>query len=180
MFLMVHLTVNFSAINGEEAYNKAASFMGNIPFNMFLAIALIFVPILFHGIYGVIICRDAKNNVSTYRYEKNWYFYFQRLSGIIAFLFMIWHVATTTVQAWLGAEVNFDMVANLVDNPIYLIFYIVGIVAATFHLGNGIRTMLITWGITASKQSQRLGKWIGFIVFVVFTAIGLTAIFAFV
>ncbi|MBB5172410.1 succinate dehydrogenase / fumarate reductase cytochrome b subunit [Texcoconibacillus texcoconensis] len=180
VFLIIHLSVNFTAILGEEAYNEAAAFMGSLPFNTILAIFVIYIPILFHGIYGIFISREAKNNISSYRYERNWYFYLQRLSGIIALLFIIWHVATTRVPATFGAEVNFDMIANLVKNPIYLVFFIVGTLMTIFHFANGVRTMLITWGITVSEKSQRLGKFIAVTLFILLSAIGIVAIFAFV
>ncbi|GEL07882.1 succinate dehydrogenase [Salisediminibacterium halotolerans] len=180
VFLFVHFGINYTAFYGEEAFNNAAAFMGNLPFRYAMELFIIFIPLLFHGIYGIVIARDAKNNLTTYRYEKNLYFYFQRLSGIVVFLFLIWHVGTTRVPAAFGAEVNFDMVANLVENPLYLIFYIVGILMTTFHFSNGFRTMLITWGITANQKSQQFGKMLGILLFLVLSGIGLTAIFAFV
>lgn len=180
VFLIVHLSINYTAFYGEDVYNQAASLMGNLPFRYALELFIIFIPILFHGIYGIMIAREAKNNIAAYRYEKNWYFYFQRLSGIIIFLFLIWHVGTTRVPAAFGAEVTFDMVANLVKNPIYLSFYIIGILMTMFHFSNGIRTMLITWGITVNQKSQIIGKYLAVFLFIVLSGLALVAIFAFV
>ncbi|MCE7791848.1 succinate dehydrogenase cytochrome b558 subunit [Salipaludibacillus sp. CUR1] len=180
VFLFVHFAINYTAFYGAETYNQAAAMMGNLPFRYAMEIGIIFIPLLFHGIYGIYIAREAKNNISAYKYEKNWYFYFQRVSGILVFLFLVWHVGTTRVPAAFGAEVNFDMVASLVANPVYLFFYIVGILMTTYHFSNGFRTMLITWGITVNRKSQNFGKVIGVILFVVLSGIGLTAIFAFV
>ena len=180
VFLFVHFGINYAAFYGEEAYNTAASMMGNLPFRYAMEVFIIFIPLLFHGIYGIVIAREAKQNIRAYRYEKNWYFYFQRISGIGVFLFLIWHVGTTRVPAAFGADVNFDMVANLVANPVYLFFYIAGILMTTYHFSNGVRTMLITWGITVNQKSQFFGKIVGVMLFVALSAIGLTAIFAFV
>ncbi|WP_280770684.1 succinate dehydrogenase [Salipaludibacillus daqingensis] len=180
VFLFVHFGINYTAFYGEDAYNTAAAMMGNLPFRYAMEIFIIFIPLLFHGIYGIAIAREAKNNLSVYRYEKNMYFYFQRLSGIVVFLFLIWHVGTTRVPAAFGAEVNYDMVANLVSNPIYLMFYIVGILMTTYHFSNGFRTMLITWGITVNQRSQKFGIILGILMFIGLSAIGLIAIFAFV
>jgi len=180
VFLFIHFGINYTAFYGEEVYNQAASMMGNLPFRYVLELVVIFIPILFHAGYGIFIAREAKNNISAYKYEKNWYFYLQRLSGMAVFVFLIWHVSTTRIAAMFGAEVNFDMVANLVSNPVYLIFYVVGILMTTYHFSNGIRTMLITWGLTVNQKSQNFGKWIGIILFVIMSGIGLTAVFAFV
>ncbi|AOM84059.1 succinate dehydrogenase [Salisediminibacterium beveridgei] len=180
VFLFVHFGINYAAFYGEEAYNTAAEMMGNLPFRYVMEIFIIFIPLLFHGIYGIVIAREAKNNISAYKFEKNVYFYFQRFSGVAVFLFLIWHVGTTRIPAAFGADVNFDMVANLVANPVYLAFYIIGILMTTYHFSNGFRTMLITWGITVNQKSQYFGKVIGILLFVVLSFIGLTAIFAFV
>ncbi|SDZ49368.1 succinate dehydrogenase / fumarate reductase cytochrome b subunit [Evansella caseinilytica] len=180
VFLIVHFGINYTAFYGEETYNQAAAMMGNLPFRYVMELFIIFIPLLYHGIYGVYIAREAKNNLSVYKYEKNWYFHFQRLSGIVVFLFLIWHVGTTRVAAAFGAEVTFDMVANLVANPVYLSFYLIGILMTTFHFSNGVRTMLITWGITVNQKSQNFGKMLGIVLFILLTGIGMIAIFAFV
>ncbi len=67
----------------------------------------------------------------------------QRLTGIITLIFVVWHVWETRVQAAFGAEVNYDMMANIVANPFMLAFYIVGIVSAVFHFANGLWSFLL-------------------------------------
>lgn len=47
LFLTQHLVVNHFATQGPEAFNRAASFMGNLPFRYFLEIFIIFLPLLF-------------------------------------------------------------------------------------------------------------------------------------
>ena len=44
LYLTVHLVVNHFATQGEEAFNKAADFMGSLPFLIFLEIFVIFLP----------------------------------------------------------------------------------------------------------------------------------------
>ncbi|WP_280770325.1 succinate dehydrogenase [Salipaludibacillus daqingensis] len=180
VFLLVHFGINYTAFYGEEVYNQAAGLMDQLPFKYALELFVIFIPLLFHGIYGIFIAREAKMKMSVYSYEKNWYFYFQRLSGILVFIFIIWHVWTTRVQVFFGAEVNFQMVSELVANPFFLLFYIIGITMATFHFSNGLRTMLITWGLTVSEHSQKAAKYGAIGVFVLLTGVGMVAIFAFV
>lgn len=179
-FLIFHLFLNYSATYGEETYNNAAAFMMNLPFKIVLEMGLIFIPLLFHGIYGVVIALEAKNNVKNYSYEQNWYFYLQRVTGIIALLFVVWHVWQTRVQAALGVNVDFQMMAEIVASPLVLVLYIIGILSATFHFSNGLRTMLITWGITVSNKSQKFAKYLGIILFFFLSYVGLQAIFAFI
>ncbi|MCL6617514.1 MAG: succinate dehydrogenase cytochrome b558 subunit, partial [Anoxybacillus ayderensis] len=138
LFLTQHLVVNHFATRGADAFNKAAAFMEQLPFRYFLEIFVIFLPLLFHAIYGLYIAFTAQNNVSRYGYFRNWMFMLQRLTGIITLIFVVWHVWETRVQAAFGAEVNYDMMANIVANPFMLAFYIVGIVSAVFHFANGL------------------------------------------
>lgn len=180
VFLLQHLVINHFATRGEEAFNAASDFMGQLPFRIFLEIFIIFLPLLYHAIYGVYIAFTAKNNVGRYGFFRNWMFFLQRLTGIITLIFVAWHVWETRVQAAFGAEVNFDMMANILSNPAMLVFYIVGVLSAIFHFANGLWSFCVSWGITVSPRSQQVLTYITMIIFVGVSIIGLRAIFAFV
>ena len=59
-FLLVHLTVNHQATKGAGAFDKASQFMESLPFLLALEILLIYLPILYHALYGVHIAFTAK------------------------------------------------------------------------------------------------------------------------
>lgn len=179
-FLIVHLTVNYYATQGPEAYNTAAHVMENLPFRYFLEITLIFLPLIFHAVYGLYIAFQAKHNTSTYSYFRNWLFRLQRTTGVIVLIFVTWHVWETRIAAALGAEVNFDMMAEVVSNPIALILYIIGITATTFHFANGLWSFAITWGITVSPRSQHIATYVTMGLFIALTYVGIHSILAFV
>lgn len=180
LFLTTHLVVNFSATKGVEAYNDAVGFMGSLPFLIFLEIFVIYLPLLYHAIYGIYIAFTAKNNVGRFSHFRNWMFVLQRITGVITFIFVVWHVWQTRIAAAFGAEVNFDMMANIVDNPLVLAFYILGIVSAVFHFANGLWSFLVSWGITMSPRSQQISTYVTMGIFVVISIIGVRAILAFV
>jgi hypothetical protein len=48
-------------------------------------------------------------------------------------------------------------------DPLYTLFYVVGITAAAFHLGNGLFNFGIRWGITIGNTAQRISAilWSG-------------------
>jgi succinate dehydrogenase / fumarate reductase, cytochrome b subunit len=179
LFLVQHLVVNHFATRGPEAFNRAAHFMENLPFRYFLEIFVIFLPLLFHAIYGLYIAFTAKNNVSQYNYFRNWMFMLQRLSGIITLIFVTWHVWETRVQAAFGAEVNYEMMANIVDNPIMLGFYILGIISTVFHFSNGLWSFFVSWGITVTPRSQQISTYVTMAIFVALSIVGIRAILAF-
>jgi len=181
IFLPFHLCLNFTSLWGQETYDVAAGFLGKIPFIWVVEWVVIFIPILFHGIYGFYIARQAKNNVSQFNYARNWFFFLQRLTGIIAFLFICWHVWETRIQVALGlGHPSWSMMSEIVASPLSLILYLIGIVSAVYHLFNGIWTFLITWGITVSPKSQKVSRFITTAGFFAFSIVGVLAILAFV
>ncbi|WP_044894574.1 succinate dehydrogenase cytochrome b558 subunit [Bacillus alveayuensis] len=179
LFLVQHLVVNHFATRGPEAFNRAAHFMENLPFRYFLEIFVIFLPLLFHAIYGLYIAFTAKNNVSRYNYFRNWMFMLQRLSGIITLIFITWHVWQTRVQAAFGAAVNYEMMADIVDNPIMLWFYILGVISTVFHFANGLWSFFVSWGITVTPRSQLISTYVTMAIFVALSIVGIRAILAF-
>lgn len=180
IFLIVHLVVNHFIVNGQEAFNNAAGFMEKLPFLIVLEFIMIYLPILFHAIYGLYIVFTAKHNVKNLGYFRNWMFLFQRISGVITFIFIVWHVWQTRIQRMMGAEVNYDMMHDIVENPFMLGFYIVGIVSTVFHFSNGLWSFLVSWGITITPRSQRITTYVTIIIFIALSFVGIRAITAFV
>ena len=86
----------------------------------------------------------------------------------------------TRIAAAFGAEVNFDMMADIVSNPVMLWFYIICIVSAVFHFANGLWSFFVSWGITVSPRSQQISTYVTIGFFVVLSIIGVRAILAFV
>lgn len=180
LFLLVHLTVNHYVVDGPEAFNKAAGVMEHLPFLIVLEFLVIYIPILFHAIYGLYIAFTAKNNVGRFGYFRNWMFLLQRVTGVITFIFIVWHVWETRIQRAFGAEVNYDMMHDIVENPFMLGFYIVGIISAVFHFSNGLWSFLVSWGITITPRSQRITTYVTIILFIALSVVGIRAITAFV
>ncbi|UTM17001.1 succinate dehydrogenase cytochrome B558 [Bacillus paranthracis] len=180
VFLTQHLIVNNFATRGAEAFNKAAGFMELLPFRYALEIFIIFLPILYHAIYGLYIAFTAKNNAVSYDYFRNWMFVFQRISGIVTLIFISWHVWETRIQAALGKEVNYDMMADILNNPAMFAFYLVGVVSTIFHFANGLWTFCISWGITVSPRSQRISTYVTLAIFLGLSYVGVSALLAFI
>ncbi|MDN4607194.1 succinate dehydrogenase cytochrome b558 subunit [Sporosarcina highlanderae] len=180
LFVAQHLVINHFATRGEEAFNTASNFMGNLPFVLFLEWIIIYLPLMFHGFYGVYIAFTAKNNVQRYGTFRNWMFLLQRVTGVFLVIFIAWHVYETRIQKALGAEVNFNMMEEILSNPFMLAFYIAGVLAATFHLANGLWSFAVTWGIAQSPRSQTIVTYITIVAFLVLSVIGVQALLAFV
>lgn len=182
-FLLVHLLVNHQATKGAEAFNHAAGFMESLPFLIVLEFLFIYIPLVYHGVYGVHIAFTAQANVGHYSQFRNVMFFLQRATGIISFIFIAIHLWQTRIQKAIGGhEVNYDMIHDLIQSHpiIVLVGYIIGILAVVFHFSNGLWSFLVTWGVLQSKFSQRVFTWVSLIVFLILGYIGVSAIIAFV
>lgn len=180
LFLAQHLVINHFATRGPEAFNSASNFMGNLPFVLFLEWIVIYIPLMFHAFYGVYIAFTGKSNVKRFGTFRNWLFMLQRITGVFLVIFIAWHIYQTRIQKALGAEVDYNMMADIFQSPFMIAFYIAGVIAATFHLSNGLWGFLVTWGIVQSPRSQKIVTYVSLAAFVVLSVIGVQAIFAFV
>jgi succinate dehydrogenase / fumarate reductase cytochrome b subunit len=47
------------------------------------------------------------------------------------------------------------MMADILSDPGWLAFYVVGLVAVSYHLANGLRGFLLTWGAVVGDRARR-------------------------
>src|SRR6201994_5105932 len=65
-FLIEHIVSNFEALNGPLAYAQQVKFLNGLPLVRVLEWAFIFLPLAFHGLYGVYIALRGRDNVNVY------------------------------------------------------------------------------------------------------------------
>jgi succinate dehydrogenase / fumarate reductase cytochrome b subunit len=113
---------------------------------------------------------------------RNWAFAAQRVTGVITFVFVVWHVWSTRVQIALGT-VEQDAIGlhmhEIVSNPVYFWIYFVCIVAAVFHFSNGLWSFLVSWGITVGPRAQRISSYATMGIFILMTLMFWMALGAF-
>ena len=180
VFLVEHLITNSFATFGPEVYNEKIEFIQSLPYLFALEVGFIFAPLLFHALFGFVFLWAWKDNSYRYHYPRNFLYTLQRVTGIIAFIFIGVHVWSFRIQTVLtGVPIDFDLVANaMVDVKIFL-FYILGIAASVFHFSNGVWGFLIHWGITIGPKSQRIAGVVCAGLGVALLYIGLDALWAF-
>lgn len=173
-FMIQHLLLNSYSLRGEAEFNAVAKVIGYLPFVALVEIGVIFVPLLFHSIYGFVITAEMRQNVGVYQYGRNYLYLMQRVSGVIAFLYIVYHVYSTTITRRLyeftggalsGHEEGFRAISHAAmqwrfADPLYLIIYIIGITMASFHLANGLFNFGIRWGITIGDKAQKISGMI--------------------
>ncbi len=179
-FLLEHLYSNAVAMHGAAAYNRQVATLQGIPFVAVLEVVLIFIPLLYHAIYGLSLAFLSRHNVGSYGYQHNWRFFLQRLSGIVTLVFVVYHLWAIRVQALVfGTEVNFQAVAQHVSSPWIFSFYVLGVISTAFHFSNGLWAGLITWGFTVGQRAQRRSAIVLMLVFALLSLIGVGSLAAF-
>jgi succinate dehydrogenase / fumarate reductase, cytochrome b subunit len=176
-FLAEHFWSNSYALVSVEKYNETSRELQTIPWRLPVEFLVIWLPLLFHGVYGIYIWWSGKSSPWSHPWMANWLYTLQRWSGIVAFVFIGWHLYT---ERWLtqGRSTYADVAASL-RHPCYLAFYVLGVVASSFHLGNGLWNFCCKWGIAVSPRAQKMAGWMGVFVAVTFSLVGIAIVVAF-
>jgi succinate dehydrogenase / fumarate reductase, cytochrome b subunit len=188
LFFFVHMFTNAKAMNGEKVFEDAVADIHHIPFLLFIEIFGIFLPLLYHSVYGIVISSEARANVGAYNYGRNWFYVFQRLTGIFLFFFILFHILNFRFGLIPGLNQtaiagNADRAFNIVSSefaiPWIFGLYIVGIAATAWHLGYGLWLFAVDWGLVIGEKAQKYALYA--CIFVAFSlfAVGANAMVSF-
>jgi succinate dehydrogenase / fumarate reductase cytochrome b subunit len=156
LYVLFHLGVNSFAAGGPESYNRMAEFLESLPYLLAIEIPFIWLPILYHAGYGIYIHATGRPNPFQYAYRSNWLYWLQRWSGIVTLVFIGWHFWQTRLANYIyGRVIDFRMMADILSDSGWLAFYVVGLVAVSYHLANGLRSFLLTWGAVVGGRARR-------------------------
>ena len=185
LYIFVHLTVNATIVQGGDVFAKQVEKIHSLPFLIAIEWGTLFLPFLFHSIYGTWILVNGQPNVSNYPTQRNSFYLLQRISAVAIVLFVLFHVLALKYGAF-GVSFAFDPYANqagTVSRHLHMgtwvvIVYLVGILMTAFHTANGFANAGITWGATISMGSQRRLGLACLGAFVALLALGYVALFA--
>jgi succinate dehydrogenase / fumarate reductase cytochrome b subunit len=193
-YMVIHLLTNATVLDSPATFQKNVYAIHSLGVILPLVEwVFIFIPLLFHAIYGVLIIRGAVPNSSTYRYGSNVRYTLQRATGMIAFAFIAWHVFH--MHGWFHADAWMHSVAEPLGggkfraynatstaaeamrmSGLVPILYTIGVLASVFHLANGIWTFGITWGVWVTPRAQRWATMACLIFGIGLSVVGLSAL----
>ena len=109
-FLAFHLWENSMSRKGADFFNEhvVEGIAEMLNYN-YIVETFLFGAILLHAVYGLVIWMQGRTTLGRYNYFANWRYFFQRVTSITTFAFIIWHVWQTRVQAGLHEEVHADL-----------------------------------------------------------------------
>ena len=77
-FLIEHLISNWEAVQGPVAYGQQVKFLNSLPLVRVMEWVFIFIPLIYHAIYGIYIWIRGRANVVYYPWAGNWLYVSQR------------------------------------------------------------------------------------------------------
>ena len=171
-YLLAHIILeNSFVLAGPQRFDFLVRLIGLLPPPVLLAAEVLFIwgPLLFHALYGFVRVAQSELDNPLHNDQLGAYLYtLQRISGVIAVVFIFWHVWTTRMQFYFfDAEITFDFMHRIVMDPVRFAFFLIGVLASVFHFTNGLWTFAITWGITVGTRAQRAVRVASMILFVV-------------
>jgi succinate dehydrogenase / fumarate reductase cytochrome b subunit len=172
-FLVEHMYSNFQAVGpgGAQRFDNVVKELQTNPIVIFLEIGLIGLPLLYHAAYGLFVATQARPNVGSYGWMRNWMYLLQRITGVILIFYIGYHVWNTRLAPIFQTDnpllQNVDgkalvssaymhnyLLETHLGIPVFWI-YVVGVSAAVFHFSNGLWNLAYHWGLTVSPSSQR-------------------------
>jgi succinate dehydrogenase / fumarate reductase cytochrome b subunit len=189
IFFFVHMYTNSTAMSGAKVFNDHVQDIHNMPYLIFIEIFGIFIPLLYHSVYGILISSESKPNVLNYGYSRNWFYVFQRVTGVFLFFFLFFHILNfrfglipglNLVPVAGNADRAFSIVSNEFQSYWVLGIYILGVTATAWHLAYGFWLFAVDWGIVIGEKAQRVTLYASLALAVFLSAVGINAAAAFV
>lgn len=193
-YMVLHLLTNASILNGVGTFQSNVNAIHSLGSVLPLVEwVFIFLPILFHAVVGVWIYTTGIPNSTQYKFAANRRYTWQRWTGIIAFVFIFFHVLH--LHGWFHFEwwkhnvlepLNMgrfrpysagSTLALALRGVVWPVFYAVGVVACVYHLANGVWTAGITWGVWLTPKSQSRASWVCAAFGVGLAIVGLSALY---
>jgi len=181
-FLIEHFISNAFATNGPAAYTKQVELLSSFPFVFFLELFGIWIPIGYHALYGFYIWYRGESNIGEYPWTGNWMYGAQRWTGTVAFFYILyhtWHLRFTGVHLLTHPDAAFGKVQLEFQNIWIALFYLVGIVAASWHFAYGLWLFAAKWGITSGDNARRKFGYVCFAIGLLFVVVGIVTMRSF-
>jgi succinate dehydrogenase / fumarate reductase, cytochrome b subunit len=182
LFLIEHFISNAFATRGPAAYTKQVELLSSFPFVVALELFGIWLPILYHGLYGFYIWYRGDGNLGAYPWTGNWMYSAQRWTGGVAFVYMLWHtwhLRFTGVHILAHPGAAFGKVQGEFEHPWAVAFYALGIFCASWHFSYGLWLFAVKWGIVTGDRARRRLGYLALAIGLVFIGVGAATMYSF-
>lgn len=176
----LHLWDNLSAYAGAQAWEQAVTGARH-PLNQALLVVLVLLPLVLHTVWGIARLASSRPNNVRYGYYENLKYLLQRLSalGLLGFIGAHLWLAWAQPRFVEGRPEPFaDISREMAHHTPTLVVYILGVLAVSYHLANGLQTFAMGQGVVASAGALKRLEWVVYLTFVLLLAMGWGSVFA--
>lgn len=162
LFLTFHMSMNVAALFSGEAYNMICEFLGANWYALVATLGLAFLTVV-HIVYAFWLTmqnRAARGNerysVTSRSKKVEWASQNMLVLGIIVLLGLLLHLFNFWYNMMFAELTGMEMAHDPADgfayiqdtfaNPLYVVLYIVWLVAIWFHLSHGFWSAMQTFG----------------------------------
>ncbi|HHH27062.1 MAG TPA: succinate dehydrogenase, partial [Polyangiaceae bacterium] len=158
VFMLVELWTHAKALDGPAAHSDAIRLLAA----GWIWPLLIGLPMAFHAGYGLWLAFRSRYTVARYPTSANWNYTLQRATGVVAAIFIGYHLATFWVPLRLGRvapdEAFFllsgHLSSTLMGIPLIGLGYALGLSACIYHFANGLRSFADRWGLAPTPRAR--------------------------
>lgn len=176
LWVIIHTVDNAFILVSREAYEKALHLWHSIPGGIYSLMVIVLIGLfVIHMLNGIRIASKPYKNVDIswthnlkLRHSGTVLWFAQVITGSMIAFFGIWHlIVQHTVEPTMYAAQSTARV-----NPTVFVIYLIFLAALLFHSFNGVRSVIIKFGVMTEKARESV--LIGFmaLLFIVFFIVG--------
>jgi len=178
-FLLEHLAVNATVLGGAARFHGLVRWLDRTPIRGLLEIGLIAVPLAIHTGIGVLLATEVDARGRPDRSDPR--AATQRLTGVLLLPYLIYHVWATRLSPEVlkgGADLVTIMAKQVASAPGF-VFHALGVALASYHLGHGLRSFAVRWGLARGAAAERAVSRLGLALSIVLAVVGVASLAAF-
>ncbi len=179
VWTLMHLWNNLSAFQGAEAWEASVTHHPH-PLAQLVTSVVVLLPLALHTVWGISRLKSARPNIGSYGFLSNAKYLLQRLSALGLLGFLVAHL----VKAWAqprfveGHAEGFEHIAAYMRHHTpTTIVYLLGTLAVSYHLANGLATFAMGWGIVSSRAALKKTDVLSYVLFVIFLGMSWGAVY---
>ncbi|MFL5321661.1 MAG: succinate dehydrogenase [Myxococcaceae bacterium] len=162
-----HLWDNLAVWAGATAWEASVTTYSN-PISHGITLVIVFLPLVLHMLWGLQRLFSFRPNNGRYNNFGNLKYILQRASAVGILFFLGAHVYLAMLKPRLGEghpEAFGHIAGAMAHHPPTLLVYLLGTLAVSYHLGNGIWSFAMGWGIVGTRPALKRFDYIGIGIF---------------
>jgi succinate dehydrogenase / fumarate reductase cytochrome b subunit len=180
VWTILHLWNNLAVYRGGAAWEEAVTHHAH-PLSQFATALLVMVPLLIHAAWGISRLRGSRPSAKyTLTLFGNMKYVLQRLSALGLLAFLGAHLWLAMLQPRLvegHAEFFSDIAHEMHHHGPTLVVYLLGTLAVSYHLANGISTFAMGFGIVSSQRALKKVETLSYFLFAILMVMSWSAIY---